>query len=92
MNEQSLSAGADPIKVVKVVRGLRKFGRGFGFFWVVVAFLLNLSAVIAIVYLAWNESWLPALFFLLARKELVSWMDTRLDELKKDIAEVNQPA
>ena len=43
--------------------------------------MLNIALIAWIGYLAVSEKWLPAIFFLLARKEIVKWLDAIVDRI-----------
>jgi len=49
--------------------------------WVFLARFFNLAGIAAAVICAANEQWLPAIFALLVRKELVAWMNRRAERL-----------
>jgi hypothetical protein len=40
-----------------------------------VALVVSVGLIVVVAYCAFTERWLQAIFFLLARKELLSWLD-----------------
>lgn len=48
------------------------------------SFVVNLAAMVRIIYCAFESEWLPAIL-ILARKDLVGWMDRTSDRLATEM-------
>jgi hypothetical protein len=54
---------------------------GLAFFYVVASLTISLLSLAGIAYCVLTERWLPAIVILLARKDLVRWMDGEANRL-----------
>jgi hypothetical protein len=50
---------------------------------------ISLAGLAAIAYFAITEQWAAAIFALLARKELVRWMQEKFDEIDEEVKRIN---
>lgn len=48
----------------------------------VVALITSVGLIVVVAYCAFTQRWIPAIFFLLARKELLSWLDSASGRMK----------
>ena len=53
-----------------------------------VHFVLSFAGLLLVVFLVFKEQWLPAIFFLLARKQFVEWTGRIVDRARNH-AEAN---
>jgi hypothetical protein len=58
-------------------------------FWGFGGMAISLAGLAAIAYFAITEQWAAAIFALLARKELVRWMQEKFDEIDEEVKRIN---
>jgi hypothetical protein len=56
-----------------------------------VALVVTVGLIVVVAYCAFTERWLQAIFFLLARKELLSWLDQASDRIEERETESKYP-
>jgi hypothetical protein len=59
------------------------FGMSLALAYIVGAFVVSVAAVGIMIYCGLNDKWLPAIFTLLARREIVRWLHAESDRLMK---------
>jgi hypothetical protein len=55
---------------------IERFGLWMAFACIVGSIIVSLASIAAIIYFAVNSQWLPAIFFLLARREITEFLDS----------------
>jgi hypothetical protein len=56
-------------------RAISKLAAGLGAIYLVASIVTSIGGLVAIGYYVFNSEWMPAIFVLLARKQLVEWFD-----------------